>query len=155
MLQRLREAYRGPGSCAIDNSDHSSTTYSECILISLTRSCFRYAGDYRTGQDVASGTLHVHPLQSGARHAQLLREGGSPLLRDGLSQPVLAPLRLLQRADSRCKGRSSFGDYLEERSIGRSNGFYRYDRRFSETNIEESNKEDWTEEDPFAHTFLA
>lgn len=71
----------------------------------------------------------MYPLQPGVRHAKLFREGGPSLLRDGLSQFVLTPLRLLQRAHSRCKDLENHSrSFLEEKSINRNGGFYKYDR---------------------------
>lgn len=74
-------------------------------LLHRVRQGHRRPSDHGPGQDVAPGALHVQPLFPGAGHQELLRTRRPAVLRTGLPQPVLAEMRLLQRAHT---GRKDF-----------------------------------------------
>lgn len=58
----------------------------------------RRPGDHGAGQDMASGALYMLALLAGAGYTQFLRARRPAVLRTGLPRPVLAPVRVLQRA---------------------------------------------------------
>lgn len=72
-------------------------------LLYGVRQSNRRASDHGAGQDMAPGTLYLQPLFPGAGHPELFRTRGTAVLRTGLPQPVLAAVRLLQRAHIRRK----------------------------------------------------
>lgn len=80
-----------------------------CPLKCLLASCWLisdehvFSGGYRTGQDVASGTLLLFAMWRGIGSSKLFRTFWASLLRKRLSQLVFAALRILQWADQRRK----------------------------------------------------
>lgn len=73
-------------------------------MLHRVRQGHRRSSDNGPGQDVAPGALYMHPLLPGVGHPELLRTRRTAVLRTRLSQPVLAQMRVLQRADTGRKG---------------------------------------------------